>query len=851
MAKIENPSMGSPFSPGTKLGRYEIRSQIGAGGMGEVYLAHDTQLDRTVALKILPENVAADRTRLQRFVQEAKAASALNHPNILTIFEIGHTDSTHFIATEFIEGETLRQHMRGAHMKLSEVLNVAIQIADALSAAHEAGIIHRDIKPENIMLRRRDAYVKVLDFGLAKLIEQPLVAVDTEAATKSLFQTDAGVVLGTVIYMSPEQARGSKVDARTDIWSLGIVLYEMVAGCLPFEGSTTSEILASILNEKAPPPLARFAREVPAELERIVEKALRKDREERYQTSKDMLLDLRRLKHKLEVDAEIERTAPPDFRGTAGEAKPSGDQEGVSTAQASAAQAATLESARTASSAEYVHTEIRRHKRGALLLLAALVAVTAAVAYFAYWRSAGEGGAGQIRSIAVLPFTNADGNPDAEYLSDGISESLINSLSQLPGVKVIARSSSFRYKGKEVDPQEVANALGVEAILTGRVVQRGDNLLISAELVNASDKTNVWGDQYNRKATDVLQVQSEISREIAEKLRLRLTASARQQLAKPETANPQAYELLLKARFYRDKGGSENEKKAIEYLKQATAVDPGYAPAYAQLSEGYRALVVQSVLDPKVGMPQAEAAARKALELDESLANAHFALAGIKLDGWDWATAEREYKRAIELNPNLQKAHGGYSRYLSVMGRHDESLAEIKRTRELDPLSPIANTAVGERLRYARQYDQAIEALKKTLERDQNFPNMYFSLGHVYMAKGQYAEAIAAYQEAIRLGRDTSSTNIYLGAAYARGGERERAQAILKRLQTSNEYVSPAQLAVLYAALGEREQAFASLEKAYVARDLVLQFLGVDPAYDSLRSDPRFQDLLRRVGLPQ
>jgi TolB-like protein/Tfp pilus assembly protein PilF len=482
--------------------------------------------------------------------------------------------------------------------------------------------------------------------------------------------------------------------------------------------------------------------------------------------------------------------------------------------------------------------------------MAALVVLAAAVAYFAYSRYAGRAGTATIRSIAVLPFTNADGNPDAEYLSDGISESLINSLSQLPGIKVIARSSSSRYKGKEVDPQDVANALGVEAILTGRVVQRGDNLLISAELVNASDKTHVWGDQYNRKAADVLQVQSEISREIAEKLRLRLTASAQQQLAKPETTNPQAYELLLRARSQRDKGGPENVKKAIEYLNQATVFDPAYAPAYAELSEYYRNLVVQNVLDPKVGIPQAEAAARKALELDDSLANSHYALAGLKLDGWDWATAEREYRRTIELNPNLARAHAGYSRYLSVMGRHDQAIAEIKRTRELDPLSPIANTAVGDRLRYARQYDQAIEALKKTLEQNKNYPNVHLSLGHVYAAKGQYADAIAAYQEAIRLGGDTPAAQIYLGAACALAGDRQRAREILKRLQTSNEYVSPAQLAVLQAGLGEREQAFVSLERAYTAHDLQLQFLGVDPDYDSLRSDPRFSGLLRRVGLP-
>jgi serine/threonine-protein kinase len=830
-------------SPGTRLGRYEIRSQIGEGGMGEVYLAQDTELERTVALKVLPTEVAADQQRMNRFVQEAKAASALNHPNILTIHEIGRTDATRFIATEFIDGETLRQRMRNAPLKLGEVLDVAAQIASALSAAHAAGIIHRDIKPENIM-RRHDGIVKVLDFGLAKLSEKTDPGtVDAEAATKALVQTEQGVVMGTAAYMSPEQARGLLVDARTDIFSLGVVIYEMVAGQAPFGGTTRSDLIVALL-EREPPPLARFTTEAPAELERLVMKALAKDRDERYQTAKDLLIDLKGLKQKLVVDAEIERSAAPlDKFGV----RPSGGP--VTDAKSSPPEGGTP-NAHPTTSAEYIISEIKRHKRGALLALAALVAVTAAVVvYFAYSRYAGGSSAGTIRSIAVLPFANTGGNPDAEYLSDGISESLINSLSQLPGVKVIARSSSFRYKGKEVDPQEVANALGVEAILTGRVLQRGDNLLISVELVNAHDKTQVWGEQYNRKATDVLQVQSEISKEIAEKLRLRLTASARQQLAKSETTNPHAYELLLQALFYRNKGGSENNKKAIEYLNQATTVDPAYATAYAQLSESYRGLVAQSVLDPKDGIPQAEAAARRALELDESLADAHYALASLKLDGWDWEVAEREYKRAIELNPNLAKAHAGYSSYLSVMGRHEQAIAEIKRTREVDPLSPLGKGAVGDRLRNARQYDQAIEALKKSLEQFQNFPNLHLNLGRVYAAKEQYAEAIASYQEAIRLGLDTSSTEIYLGAAYALGGERERAQSILKRLQTSNQYVSPAQLAVLYAALGEREQAFASLERAYAARDLQLKFLGVDPAYDSLRSDPRFADLLRRVGL--
>ena len=489
-------------------------------------------------------------------------------------------------------------------------------------------------------------------------------------------------------------------------------------------------------------------------------------------------------------------------------------------------------------------------RNGALVAAGLVVIVSAAVIGYRFSTSRPSNSA-LVRSIAVLPFTNESGNPEVEYLSDGVTESLINHMSQLPGVKVIARSSSFKYKGKEFDPKEVARSLGVEAIMTGRVLQRGDNLLVSAELVDARDGTQVWGEQYNRKASDLLLLQADISREIAETLRLRLTASERQQLAKRETVNPQAYELLLKGRFSRSKGGTENRKKAIEYFNQAIAVDPAYAVAYADLSGSYASLVTASVLDPKEFMPRVEAAAHRALDLDESLAEAHLALARIKLIAWEWAAAEREFKRAIELNPNLAGAREMYSLYLSLMGRHDEAIAEVKRARELDPLSPGINVAAINRLSLARQYDQAIDAVKKAFELDQNFPGSHVQLGYIYAAKGQYAEAIAAIQEGIKLGDTSPDTQIYLGAAYAKAGEREQARAILNRLEAGREYVSPGALADLYVALGEREQAFASLERAYAAHDSQLQFLRVDPNLDPLRSDPRFEDLLRRVRLAQ
>jgi len=829
------------IATGTRLGRYEILAKLGEGGMGEVYLARDTtELERTVAIKVLPNDVASDPERLRRFVQEAKTASSLNHPNILTIYEIGEADSSRFIATEYVEGETLRQKMSRSRLSLRESIDISIQIASALVAAHRAGVVHRDIKPENVMVRE-DGIVKVLDFGLAK--PAPRTATDPEAATRALVNTTPGVVMGTVSYMSPEQARGRSVDKRTDIWSLGVLVYEMVAGRVPFPGDTSSDVIAQILT-KEPPSLLLVSSEATERLDEIVQKALVKDREERYQHVKDLLIDLKRLKHKLDVEAEIERSSPPTGNSS-GATRASGEHIDRATAHTAAVSTSESGYAQPTSSAEYLVTEIKRHKTGTMLVLAVLIVVF--IAGYAYFTARPQ----RITSVAVLPFVNTAGDPEMEYLSDGISESLINSLSKLSSLKVIARGSSFKFRGRDADPQEVAKALGVQAVVSGRLVRFGDQLQVSAEMVDARQGTQMWGEQYNRPASDLLQVQGEISREIADKLRLHLSSGERQQLASHETANPQAYELLLKGRFYRGKGGTENGKKAIEYLNQALAVDPNYALVHAELSRLYWGLIGDSVLDPKVYTPKAEQEAQKALELDENLAEAHLALAHVKLTAWDWATAEREYKRAVELNPNLGEAHRWYSFYLSLMGHHDEAIAEIKRARALDPLSPGVNTNVGFRLYFARRYDEAVDALQKALELDQNYPPAHTILGFTYAAKGSFPEAIAEFQQAINSGDASSSTRIYLGAAYAKAGSRDEAQAILNELRNTTGYVSPGELAALYAALGEREQAFASLERAYTAHDVQLQFLGVDPALDPLRSDPRFQALMRRVGLPQ
>lgn len=844
------------IAQGTRLGRYEIRSLLGAGGMGEVYLASDTTLARKVAIKVLHANMIGGGDRLRRFELEAFAASSLNHPNILTIYEIGQESEYHFMVTELIDGESLGQRLKRAPLTLRESLEIGIQVASALAAAHAAGITHRDIKPDNIMLRR-DRLVKVLDFGLAKLAEPDLV--DSELRTRILQSTVPGVVMGTAYYMSPEQARGLAVDARTDIFSLGVVLYRMLSGSLPFVGNTMNDVIASILRNQ-PPALTTYRPDLPVELDRIVTKALHKEVAERYQSVSVLLQDLETLKQRLEFESELERLNSEEGlnskEGLGGPRQTSKATGRVLAGTAPAMEAGVgaginseITRVRTTLSGKHANTKIKWPRHAAPLILTTLIAAIVALAYFGYSRYFGTRKSPGINSLAVLSFTNTGDDPEKEYLSDGISESLINRLSQLPGMKVIANSSSSRYKSKDADPEAVGTALGVTAVLTGKVLQRGDDLLISVELIDARDRTHLWGRQYNRKAGDLLLVQGDISREVAEALRVRMTAGQQQKLVTSGMVKPEAYELLLKGRFHSARGTIEDRKQAGEYFKQAIAADPAYALAYAELSDIYRSLVTGGTLDPKEYLPKAQAAVQKSLELDDGLADGHYSLANLKTYAWQWSDAESEYKRAIDLDPNLALAHRWYASYLRLVGRSEQAVAEIERARELDPLSPGVNATVGYLLFGARQYDQAIAALQKTIESNQTYPYAYLFLGFTYAAKGMHAEAIASYQQAIKLGLDTPSTQIHLGVTYAQTGRREQAQAILKRLQTSKDHVSPGELAMLYTAMGEREQAFASLETAYEAHDLQLQYLGVAQEFDPLRSDPRFQDLMRRVGL--
>ena len=819
------------LAAGTRLGRYEIRSKIGEGGMGEVYVASDTELERTVAIKILPQSVASDNQRLQRFILEAKAASALNHPHILTIYEIGTAEDLRFIATEFIDGDTLR-HRINQGMSLNEVLEVSIQVAGALSAAHDAGIVHRDIKPENVMLRR-DGYAKVLDFGLAKLTEPKGSTTDTEAPTKAMVNTAAGAVMGTASYMSPEQAKGTHVDSRSDLWSLGVLLYEMVTRHLPFIGETPNETISLIL-QREPAPMTRYVADVPAELDRIVTKALTKNRDDRYQTAKDLLIDLRNLKRRIEVDAEIDRTVPPELRAAASTS--------VGSAVAVTGSEHAAQTAQHVSSAEYIITEIKNHK----VVVAAVVVVVLALVAGTGWYLRARNTETAIESIAVLPFENQNGNADTEYMSDGLTDSIINSLTQLPNMKVIARSSVFRYKGKPTDPLHAASELGVRAVLTGRILQRGDNLTISTELTDARDNKQIWGEQYERKVSDLLSIQREIAQQITSNLSLKLSSAERGQATKTYTDNAGAYDLYLKGRFYWNKRTEEGIAKSIEYYNKALELDPNYALAYSGLADSWFTSGWYRFKPPADAYPRSKAAANKAVEIDPNLAEAHVTLAMVKgVFEWDWAGAENEFKLAIQLNPRYATAHHRYSLFLPILGRLDEAVAEAKKAQELDPLSLIINENVGDILSLARRYDEAEQQLLKTIELDPNFEVAHQTLANVYESKGMYEKSLeqAFWNEPNELARQKK---IY--AQYGQQGIwREMLQYLLDRAKSGE--VRPFWIAGVYARLGDKDKCFEWLDKALEERSVVFTYLIADDRFDNIRSDPRYTALLQRIGL--
>ena len=811
------------------LSHYRIVSKIGAGGMGEVYLAHDTTLDRRVALKILPEEFAGDPERMRRFVQEARSASALNHPNIITIHEIGDCEGSHFIATEYVEGETLSRRLRGEPMSHRSTLDVASQIASALQAAHDAGIVHRDIKPDNVMIRP-DGFVKLLDFGIAKLTEKNRESIDEDAATAIKSGTSPGMIVGTAAYMSPEQARGKQIDHRTDIFSFGVVLYEMLTLRHPFEGENAMDVIGSILH-KEPTPIRQLLPGIPQDIERLINKTLRKDREERYQTAKDLLIDLRDARQELEVQSRLERTTSREDPNTRIMA-PTGDVP------------------HTTSSAEYLVREITKRKRGIATGLIVLFLALIGVGYWLFGNRVPP--AKQVESIAVMPFVNESGSADVEYLSDGMTETLISSLSQLPNLSVKARSTVFRYKGKTTEAKTIGKELNVQAILNGRVVQRGDQLTLSLELVDAITENVIWIQQYSRKQTDLVTLQSEIARDVSSKLKTKLSGADVARVEKTYTADPEAYQLYLEGKFFWNKRTGESLKQAAELYRRAIEQDPNYALAYSGLAETYVLFSSYDVAPANDSMPQAKAAALRALEIDDSLAEAHTAL-GFYLFNYEWDRdgSEKEFRRAIELKPNYATAHHWLASDLSNLKRFDDSLVEYRRAEELDPLSPIIGTNLGDALVYARRYDEAIAQYKRTLVRNPNFAYAHQALGWAYGSNGRYPEAIAETRAAIEL-RNGSSAKGYLGLWLAKSGKRDQAVELLSELkqEATRGYVQSYTFALIYIGLGDKAEALNWLEKQMSDRSETANTYAVVPELDDLRSESRFKAMLKRMNLP-
>ena len=801
----------SSLLAGQSFGHYQILSLLSRGGMGEVYRAKDTVLGREVAIKVLPCAFSVDQDRLRRFEQEARAVSALNHPNIITIHEFGQADCNYFIVSELIEGETLRQRTANGPMAPDEIPEVAIQIASALNAAHEAGIVHRDVKPENVMVRP-DGLVKVLDFGLAKLSDAPFSsAFETDAPTRR-FKTEPGTIMGTVAYMSPEQMRGQELDARSDLFSLGVALYEMAAGQSPFARPTAADVIAAIL-EKEPPPLPRIEPEVPETLDAIIRKTLRKDREERYQTAAELLADLKSLKN-------------------------------------GARSSATMTAKTIGSIGSHSH---------ATFLLVALIAAIAGILYFnsGYFNSGYfNSGNKAIQSIAVLPFVNEGQNPETEYLADGITETLINDLTRLPNLTVRPRNSVFgyqaRHKDRELDVYAAGRELNVEAALVGRFAPRGDRIVISLELIDVHDNRLLWGARRERPMTDLLALQADIAREVSEHLRTRLSPEDRRQLAKRYTDNIDAYRAYLRGREAWNRRSREGFAKAIQFYDEAIAIDPNYALAWSGLADCHISAVTYGLLPPGEGFAKAKQAARRALAIDDTLAQAHTSLAHITwLHEWDWAAAERGFKRAIELDPNYPVARQWRAIYLSSMARHNEAIEEIGRAQALDPLSGIIALDAARTLYFARQYDRAIEQHHKAVELAPGLRMLNSWLRMSYEQKELYDRAVEEHLKTLSERGATPETLASFKAAYASAGWQGhwRRQLELSTEELRKRPVSPYFMAEIHARLGDKEQALEWLEKAYEKHSDYLVRLKVDPLFDGLRSEPRFIDLLRRIGL--
>ena len=800
---------------GKTISHYHIEDRLGGGGMGVVYRALDLKLGRNVALKFLPSEMVRDNQALERFQREARAASALNHANICTIHEINECDGHPFIVMEYLEGHSLKQMITDKPLSNTQILEIAIQITEALDAAHESGIIHRDLKPGNIFITRR-GQAKVLDFGLAKLMQSPSPSVGekgsdalpTAAETRDL--TSRGVALGTVAYMSPEQARGEELDQRSDLFSLGAVLYEMATGRLAFGFGTTAVVFEAILN-RTPIPATRLNAELLPDLGWITSKLLEKDRKLRYQAAAQLRADLKRVKR------DTESAGVPTLVAT----QPSAE---------------------------------RRRKK--MIVAAAVICLVLALVAFAgrgIWRGVMGGSPDRIHSIAVLPFANVGSDSNVEYLADGVTEGIISSLSRVPELRVMARSTVFSYKGRDVIAQKVGKDLQVDAVLLGRITQRGDTLNIQTDLVRVSDGSELWGDQFNRKVSDLFAVQGDIAKEIYDSLRPKLAGAEAKQFAKHDTENPEAYQLYLQGLFYWNKWTQDGFQKAIDFFRQAVEKDASYAQAYAGLADAYTFMGASGYVAPQQVWQSAKSAAMQSVKIDDGLPEGHISLALVRENfDWDWAGAEKEFKRAIELNPNSAEAHHWYGDFLTRLGRFDDARAELKKAQELDPLSLLINTSAGRELYFARQYPAAIEQFRKTLDMDRNFVPAQHSIELAYAQNGMFREAVAERQKVLTLS-GSPDLAAAIGDDYRKSGYEGVLQSWLEGLNevSKHGYVSSYNIAQINARLGHKPEAHAMLERAYGSRDGNLTYLKVDPVFDDLRSDPQFQRLLVKLGMPQ
>ena len=738
-------TLGTPKPTKTIAGKYKILKELGRGGMGVVYKAKDSRLKRIVALKFLPPDLTKDPEAKERFIQEAQAAAALDHPNICTVYEVDEEKDQTFISMAYVEGRSLKDRVNSGALDVEEAVGIAVQVAEGLKEAHEKGIVHRDIKPANIMLTEK-GQAKITDFGLAKL-------------SWGADLTKTSTVMGTVAYMSPEQARGEEVDHHTDIWSLGAMLYEMLTGKHPFQKSHEQALIYSILNEE-PKPLSFFRSDIPKYIEQVVNKALEKDLEHRYQNVGEFIQDLK-------------KTLPI-----------------------------------TVSKVE--------------------------------------------KSIAVLPFTNMSADPEQDYFCDGIAEELINALTHIKDLRVVARTSAFSFKGKDVDIEEIGKKLKVDKVLEGSVRKAGNRLRITAQLINVEDGYHLWSERYDREMEDIFAIQDEVTLAIVDELKVDFLGEGKAKLVKRYTEDSEAYNLYLKGRYFWNKRTGEGLEKGIKYFQQAIKKDPFYALAYTGLADSFVISAFYGFSSPQEVFPKAKAAVKKALEIDDTLAEAHTSLGYISIFyDWDWHTADRSIRRALELNPGYAAAHHYYAAYLAIIGRVNESIAEMKRAVEIDPLSTRLHTELGNYFGWSGRLDEAAKQLQKTLEMDQNFGLAHAHIGLCYARQKKYEEAIVALQRAIQLMGNSPFFIGFLANIYAKSGSRDRAEEILHELEEMSKmrYVPPMSIANIYAELGEIDKAFEWMEKAYQEHDTQIAMLKTRAEFEKLRSDPRGKVLLEKIGL--